>query len=105
MSDGNKKKAERLGIILVRSKAAQVVAVRRVISNVGARSPGWSVPRVQPTTNAQYATLLDQLNKAIKRPLDYVSTPLYRIYITKWKTKTYLCPFLLGQMYASHLWP
>jgi len=83
LTDDNKKKAKRLATILVRTKAAQILAVRRVISNVGARSPGWSIPRLQPKTNTQYAALLDQLHKAIKRPLNYVSTPLYRIHIPK----------------------
>jgi hypothetical protein len=89
------KNAERLVTILVRSKAAQLLAVRKVITNTGARSPGWSKKVL--TTNSEYAELLKNLREIVCRPKTYKASPLYFI------EYTYLSPTLVkNDQYLFH---
>nr|ALO21699.1 putative HNH endonuclease [Stephanosphaera pluvialis] len=77
------KRLRKLSNILIRSKAAHIIAVKRVATNKGVRSPGWSVPRVPITTNREYQKLVDDLYSITRNPNSYKSAPLYRVMIPK----------------------
>ena len=66
---------------ILHSYHARVVAVHRVITNTGARSPGLS--EIIPVTNHEYRDLVDRLKYMVDNPKKYHSTPLDRIYILK----------------------
>jgi RNA-directed DNA polymerase len=83
LKDSNENKANRLATILVRSKAAHVVSLHRLLTNKGFRSPGWSTPNTVPKTNSEYSNLLNQLKDIISKPTEYKAQPLYRIYLPK----------------------
>jgi len=70
-------KARALQNILTRSLAARALAVRRVTTNKGARTPG--VDRVRWTTHTQKMKALKKLTQRRR----YHSLPLRRIYIPK----------------------
>lgn len=69
-------KASRLATILSRSKAAQVVAIRRVLFNKGSSNKGMGKKVLD--TNADYKQLLEELRQVILRPNKYKATPLKR---------------------------
>jgi RNA-directed DNA polymerase len=83
LKENNNKRADRLATILVRSKAAHIISLHKLLSNKGIRSPGWSVPNKRPTTNSEYSIFIERLREVTIRPTSYKSTPLYRIYIPK----------------------
>ena len=66
-------KASRLATILSRSKAAQVVAIRRVLFNKGSSNKGMGKKVLK--TNEEYKQLLDELRQIILRPSKYKATP------------------------------
>jgi RNA-directed DNA polymerase len=67
--------------ILVESKAARIVAVHRVITNKGYRSKGLS--ENHPTNNDEYVQIVEWLKRTMRKPENYVASPLDRIYIPK----------------------
>jgi RNA-directed DNA polymerase len=76
VQSGDKKKIRDLMRLLARSKAAKLMAVRRVTSNRGKRTAG--VDNVKLNTPAKKWQAAQQLNLK-----DYESKPLRRIYIPK----------------------
>lgn len=68
--------------ILVKSKAARIIAVHRVLTNKGYRSPGVTV-REHPTTNEEYVEIVEWLKKTMNKPNKYTTSPLDRIYLLK----------------------
>jgi RNA-directed DNA polymerase len=67
---------------LSKSKAARIVAVHRVITNKGFKSPGKSKEPL-PKTNQEYLNLVLWLRKTMRKPSVYKTDPLDRIYLLK----------------------
>ncbi len=67
--------------ILAESKAARILAVHRVITNKGYKSPG--ITKSLPTTNQDFVDLVNWLKKTMRNPEKYKPDPLDRIYIPK----------------------
>lgn len=91
--------------ILLRSKAARILAVHRVISNTGYRSPGVT-KKFHPRTNEEYVKLVEWLKYTISHPNKYQTSPLDRIYLLK-TNKTNKFPkvekpnIILGDTYSK----
>lgn len=78
---GNIEKAYLYAEELIKSEAARVIAVHRVVTNTGQRSKGLSKEKL--TTNEDYQNMVDKLILIITNPKEYKATPLDRIYIPK----------------------
>lgn len=74
-------KIDKLIEILVKSKAARITSVHRVLTNKGYRSPG--VEKLQPVTNDGYVEIVEWLKKTMNNPNKYNTSPLDRIYLLK----------------------
>lgn len=75
----NMERASRFAEILVRSQAAQILAVKRVVTNIGARNPGLSSRPIK--SNKDYQLLLDQLRAFALKKVIYKASPLRRTYV------------------------
>lgn len=83
------KKLNRNSEILARSKASRIVALHRVLTNKGYRSPGVD-PKSHPKTNTEYINLVNRIKKTMANPHKYYTSPLDRIYLLKTnKTNVY----------------
>lgn len=78
---GDQETALKSSLRLVRSKAARVLAVHRVITNKGYRSAGYKDKK--PIKNVEYIHLVDSLWQVVKKPNSYRAKPLRRIYVPK----------------------
>lgn len=101
----NLKKYNRLTEIFVRSKAARIMAVHKVLTNKGYRSPGITT-KDHPKTNDEYVEVVEWLKAKVSRPKEYKTSPLDRIYLLK-TNKTNVYPNVvkpskeLGDTYAK----
>jgi RNA-directed DNA polymerase len=91
VKNGNMSHAERFATILVRSKKAALLAVYRIQTNPGFRSPGWPSPLRILRTNQEYHKLVSDVGACVRNLKNYKPDPLYRIYLPKPGTKK-LCP-------------
>lgn len=78
----NIQKLEKQFYKLIYSKHARIVAVHRVITNKGFRSPGISSEK-PPTTNEEYLEIVEWLREILRKPIKYQTSPLDRIYLIK----------------------
>ena len=68
----------------LRTKAARITAVHRVITNQGIKSPGIINKNEKvPSTNDDYVKLVEKLKNIIDKPTNYKSTRLSRVYLEK----------------------
>lgn len=77
----NFQKIEKKSQVLTNSLAARIVAVHRVLSNKGSRSPG--ITKYKPKTNEHYKECVEWLRYISKNPKKYKAKPLERKYIQK----------------------
>lgn len=77
----NLKKAAYFSKVLVRSWSAALVAVHRVITNKGGKTPG--IFKDVPKTNEDYIQLAKTAYYKVRKPNSYKASPLRRIYILK----------------------
>jgi RNA-directed DNA polymerase len=70
-----------LVVTLTTSIEARIVAVHRIVTNTGYRSPGLSQGSFK--TNVDYRNMVDTLEVIVNNPQSYKGTPLDRIYLPK----------------------
>lgn len=78
---GDQETAVKRSLRLVRSKAARILAVHRVITNKGYRSAGYKDKK--PNKNVEYINLVNSLWQVVKKPTAYKAKPLRRVYFPK----------------------
>ena len=76
---GDKITSFKLAEKLVQNRQAHILAVHRVVTNKGARSPGIKEKPVK--TNKQYYELVDEIGYIVKNVNRYKARPLRRIFI------------------------
>ena len=77
--NGHKMTSFKLAEKLVKNRLSHILAVHRVVTNKGARSPGIKEKPVQ--TNKQYHELIDKLDDIVNNINKYKAKPLKRIFI------------------------
>lgn len=80
-SGTNWKIINRKRTILIRCRAARIIAVHRVITNKGYKTFG--TDKYQPKTNLEYVQLVEKLWEVTKNPKGYKAMPLKRYMIQK----------------------
>lgn len=81
LKNNNLNLAEYLADRIINSYHARILAVHRVMTNSGSKSP--SLSEYIPKTNSDYLRMVNDLKQIVKNPKKYMATRLDRIYILK----------------------
>lgn len=79
------KEVYRLQWLILQSFEAKALAIRKVITNKGKRTPG--VDNIVWKGSKDYGKALQDLTKITKNPEKYIASPVRRVYIPKGNTK------------------